>query len=129
MSNTYRLALVYVADGREPSAVWDKTGWNDYSTPNARKVAKRINRRAARRQQRHISREALVNYYDDLSWIEKLEAELYDSFGDDYESWEDASMYDLTWEDTEVDLLDSDIFDDWTGALEYEWLDRERGYA
>lgn len=115
MSNTVRRALVWTMNG-------------EYTTRRQARTLqaeRKRTRRLDRRMHAVATREALVNYYDDLSWIEKLEAELY-AFADKYDSWEDASMYDLTWEDTEVDLLDSDIFDD---CPDYGWAAWEERYA
>lgn len=114
MTNTYRVKTLTTHDH-----------WA--GNRSTRRFFAKYDRRTARRQQARISREALVNYYDDLSWIEKLEADIEAQLEaeESYEWWFDKGddgLYEVEWNDG----LDLEFEDDgWTGYYEYEWLDSQ----
>ena len=78
MTHTFRTRLLHVHDGADayhPGNADDHWGYHG-SARDARRFFAKVSRRKQRRQHAKISREAMVEYYDDLAWIERFEAEI-----------------------------------------------------
>lgn len=135
MTHTFRTRLLHVHDGADayhPGNADDHWGYHG-SARDARRFFAKVSRRKQRRQHAKISREAMVEYYDDLAWIERFEAEIEARLAEEESAY---GMLDLVWdmeeerrleeETAEADMFDS-LYDAWNGAAEYAWLDDQMG--
>ena len=115
MAGTWRKAIMYAHDGEFGTTIYDQAGFQFIAT-GAKRFVKRQDRRAARREQKRITRNALIDdAYDQIMlekeqrelehelWLEEMELEAQDLWDEPDDLWEhdyyDPRDHDDTYED------------------------------
>jgi hypothetical protein len=122
MTHTIRRGLVWLHDG-------ELVHRRQHRTLHRERVA---DRRKQRRQARQAEAAALAEYYEDMDWLAKFEAEIL-ALQDEYDS--QYGMFDLIWDieeeerERERELRELDDLEVYDPYCDYGWEAWEERYA